>query len=91
MTELSIILGTLLKAFFELEMAAILIKSIMSVFLKRDSTVCRILSYAAEPAVFPIRIAVSKSSFLSRFPIDVTACMAFVVLALADILFGMWF
>ena len=91
MTELSMILGVLLKAFFEVEMAAILLKSILSVFVKRDSIVCRMLSYAVEPAIFPVRLVVSKNVFLLRFPIDMTTCITFVGLVSMDMLFGTWF
>ena len=91
MTELSLILGVMLKAFFEIEMAIILLKSIFVVFLKRDSALVRMLSYAAEPVIYPFRLVTSKSGMLSRIPVDISACIAFIVLASLDVLFGIWF
>lgn len=91
MTEISIMLGVLLKAFFEVEIAVILLKSILAVFLKRDNAVLRMLSYAIEPAMFPVRFVVSKSAFLFRFPIDMITCITFLGLISMDMLFGTWF
>ena len=91
MVELSIILGVFIKALLEIELAAILLRSILHIFLKRDCAIIRVLSYVTEPAIYPVRVLFSKTGLFSRAPIDFSMCATFLVLAALDVLFGVWF
>ena len=87
----TVLLGALLKTFFEVELAAILLKCIFDVFLKRDSSLCRMLSYMTEPVIYPVRVVFSATGIFSRVPIDMSVCVGFFVLAALDFIFGTWF
>ena len=85
------ILGVIIRAFIEVELLAIFLKSILCMFLKVNSTICCILSYMTEPVIYPVRVLFSKVNLLRRLPLDVSPCLAFAVLGTLDILFGTWF
>ena len=91
MIELSIFLGAFIKALFEIELAAILLRSIVSIFLKREHAVCRLLSYVTEPVIYPVRMLFSKTGALLRVPIDLPMCVTVLILSALDMLLGAWF
>ena len=91
MTELSVVLGVLIKAMLEIELAAILLRSILCIFLKRSSSVGNVLIYVTEPVIYPVRMLFSKAVLFSRVPIDMPLCVTFLILSALDALFGVWF
>ena len=87
----SYLLGVVIKAFIEIELLAMLLKSIFAVFLKRDHPICNILLYMTEPVIRPVRVLFTKVGLFKRAPIDMSFCFAFVIMAALDMLFGAWF
>ena len=87
----TLVLGTLLKVFFELEIVAIVLRSIICIFWRRGSAVCRLLSYMTEPVIYPVRVLFSAMGLFSRIPIDAPMCAALVLLSAMSLLFGTWF
>ena len=87
----TLVLGALLKVFFELEIVAIVLKSIICIFQKRGSAVCRLLSYMTEPVIYPVRVLFSKVGLFSRLPIDAPMCASFILLSALNLLFETWF
>ena len=85
------LLGVMVKAFIEIELLALLLKSIFAVLIRRDHAICNILSYVTEPVVSPVRVLFSKVGLFKRASIDMSVCFAFIILALLDLVFAAWF
>ena len=91
MEKLSFALGLILKAAFEIELAAMLLRVLVEAFSKKESFVNRFLFFVTEPVVLPARVLFSKLKLFSKASIDAAFLASFFALSALDMVFGIWF
>ena len=91
MEKLSFALGLLIKTAFDIELAALLLRAIIEMLVKKESIINRFLFFATEPIILPARAFFSKTKLFSKSAIDVAFCASFFVLSALDLVFGIWF
>lgn len=89
--NVSYILGFICKVMFEVLLLLMILRYLLSVFLKRDNVMIKIFIFITEPILMLARGSVARIKKITRAPIDVGSCIGSIWIALLAFLFGIWF
>ena len=91
MEKISFALGAVCKAVLDVGLAALLLRTVADVFLRKGNHLNQMLFFVTEIIVLPVRLAFAKLRFFEKSPIDVAFFASFFLLSSLELIFGTWF